>query len=375
MIVELILSAALVLGPPMGASPEGPAAPEEGELGDGEPGEGEPVEGEPGEGEPVEGEPGEGESGEGEPEEGEGEPGEGEPEEAIDVETEAIVEAASEAVQDRAVLERNNKEVPEFVRHLDALATVEGRLDTCGKAVQAEARMDLALAYLRVAGTCDANELTDDQLPELEYPRECAGAATPHDCAAYLLERAAEFGDSGPAGAEDPLAQAAGCPHAAESMSVERMFGGCVAQEYEAAVERWRASQGPPAPIVDGPRRINLPVPRWGSILGVSLGVGAIAAGAALVAIDGRCPGGHDPMTDIEQCPNVYNTDAGGAVLLSVGALAVLSMGAILTITEIQKKRGRGKASEAALRRRMDRVAAITGWQAPRLRLRPQRRL
>ncbi|HLT38552.1 MAG TPA: hypothetical protein VK034_19830, partial [Enhygromyxa sp.] len=188
------------------------------------------------------------------------------------------------------------------------------------------------------------------------------------DCAGQLLERAAEFGDSGPAGAEDPLAQAAGCPHAVESMTVERMFGACVAEEYQAAVERWRASQAPPPE--DKPR-INLDVPRWGSILGVSLGVGAIAAGAALVAIDGRCPGGQDPMTDIEECPNIYNTDAGGAVLISVGALAVLSMGAILTITEIQKKRGKSNANTTAMRRRMDRAAAVTGWRSPRLQLRP----
>jgi hypothetical protein len=362
-IVELILSAALVFGPPIADGPaEGPVAPEEGEASEGAPEEGVAEEGEPEEGEP---------------EEGELDPdAEASEAEALEAETQAIVEAASEAVQDRAVLERNKREVPEFVRHLDALASVQDRLDTCGKAVQAEARMDLALAYLRIAGTCDAAEVDDEQpVPELEYPRECASATNPQDCAGYLLERAAEFGDSGPAGAEDPLAQAAGCPHAAESMSVERMFGSCVAQEYEAAVERWRASQSPPEPVDEPRRGIDLGVPRWGSVLGLSLGVGAIAAGAVLVAIDGRCPGGHDPMADIEQCPNIYNTDAGGAVLISVGALAVVSMGAILTITEIQRKRGKSRTSEAALRRRMDRVGAITGWQAPRLRLRPPRRL
>lgn len=350
MIVELMLSAALILGPPMGAPDEGEG--DQGEL-DVEPGSDD----------------------HGEPEE----PEEPEELEELDAETAAIIGAAADAVQDRAVLERNNREVPEFVRHLDALASVEARLDTCGRAVQAEARMDLALAYLRISGTCDAAEAGDEDrpMPELQYPRECASATTPRECAGLLLERAAEFGDSGPAGAEDPLAQAAGCPHATESMSVERMFGSCVAQEYDAAVERWRASQVPP-PIDEPPPPPDtgrkLEVPRWGSILGLSLGVGAIAAGAALVAIDGRCPGGHDPMTDIEQCPDIYNTDVGGAVLISVGALAVISMGAILTITELQKKKGRSKTNEATLRRRMDRVAAFTGWQAPRLQLRPPRR-
>jgi hypothetical protein len=350
-IVELSLSAALILGPPIGDQLEGPAAPPEVEPSE--------------------------DDGDDEDDEEDDEDEEDEDAAAAAAEVAAIVRAAADAVQDRAVLERNNREVPEFVRHLDALATVEDRLDTCGRAVQAEARMDLALAYLRISGTCDADEAGDDRPhPELQYPRECAGINSPRDCAAYLLERAAEFGDSGPAGAEDPLAQAAGCAHAAESMSVERMFGSCVAQEYDAAVERWRASQAPPPPTVDEPRRrIDLGVPRWGSILGLSLGVGAIAAGATLVAIDGRCPGGHDPMTDIEQCPDIYNTDAGGAVLLSVGALAVLSMGAILTVTEIQRKKGRGSSSEAKLYRRMQRVSAVIGWQAPRLQLRPSRRL
>lgn len=340
MIVELMVSAALILGPPVGEGPaEGPVAPSEAEAGEGET----------------------------------GETGETDELAAVDADTAAIVEAAAEAAQDRAVLERNNKEVPEFVRQLDALATVEDQLDTCGRAVQAELRMDLALAYLRVAGACDAGDAAEDEAPppDLQYPGECSTVANPRDCAGHLLERAAEFGDSGPAGAEDPLAQAAGCPHAVESMTVERMFGACVADEYQAAVERWRASQTPTTD--DGGRKINLDVPRWGSILGVSLGVGAIAAGAAMVAIDGRCPGGGDP-TDIDACPDVYNTDAGGAVLISVGALAVLSMGAILTITEIQKKKGRSNANVTAMRRRMDRVSAITGWQAPRLQLRLSRR-
>jgi hypothetical protein len=263
--------------------------------------------------------------------------------------------------------------VPEFVRHLDALATVEDRLDTCGKAVQAELRMDLATAYLRAAGTCDADDAAGPEQtpPELSYPSECTEANDPNSCASHLLERAAEFGDSGPGGAEDPLAQAAGCPHAAEAMSVERMFGTCVAEEYGLAVERWRESQVP-EPVE--PDRKPLDVPRWGSILGISLGAAAIAGGAVLVAIDGNCKGGGDPM-DVEACPNVYNTDAGGAVLISVGTLAVLSMGTILTITEIQAKKKGNSGKTAVMRRRMDRVAAITGWQAPRLQLRSPRRL
>jgi hypothetical protein len=310
-------------------------------------------------------------------------PAEG-PSPAVDDEQLAtIVREAGAAAQDRAVLERNGEEIVEFVAQLDALAGVEDRLDTCARAIQAELRMDLALAYLRVSGTCSEGE--DVEPAALVFPRECASATTPDACAALLLEGAAAFGASGPAGAEDPLAQAAGCPHAAESMSVERMFGGCVLDEYGAAVERWRASQVEAeveAPVEDHEQPRGLAVPRWASITGIGLGVGVLAAGATLVAIDGRCPNGSDPRVDFEGCPSVYNTQAGGAVLISVGALAVISMSTVLAITELKAKRAGQRETTAGLRlrrrlERFDRVtsspgfAAVTGWQAPRLRLRP----
>jgi hypothetical protein len=314
-------------------------------------------------------------------------PAEG-PSPAVDDEQLAtIVRAAGIAAQDRAVLERNGEEIVEFTAQLDALAQVEERLDTCARAIQAELRMDLALAYLRASGTCGEGEGEAGAGGEVDpgslaFPRECAAVATPDACAARLLEGAVAFGESGPAGGEDPLAQAAGCPHAAESMSVERMFGGCVVEEYGAALERWRASQQLADP--DDHRREGraLAVPRWASITGIGLGVGVLAAGATLVAIDGRCPNGGDPRVDFEACPSVYNTEAGGAVLISVGALAVISMSAVLAITEVRAKRAgqRGTTARLRLRRRLDRwdrvtsspgFAAVTGWQAPRLQLRP----
>lgn len=280
----------------------------------------------------------------------------------------AIVDAAATAAQDRAVLERNGRELSEFVRQLDALREVDDRLDTCAAAIQAELRLGLALAYLRAAGTCGDGEV-EVEASELEYPRECGAATNPNDCASQLLEAAAAFGDRGPAGAEDPLAQAAGCPHAAESMTVERMYGACVAEEYALAVERWRDRARP----IDDERARGreLAVPRWASITGIGLGVGAIAAGATLVAIDGTCPNGGDPRVDLDTCPSVYNTDAGGAVLISVGALATISMSAILAITEVRAKRAGQRGRAARLQRGLAGVAAVTGWPAPRLQLRP----
>src|SRR6188768_4273406 len=66
----------------------------------------------------------------------------------------AIVEAAAQAAKDRAWLERNNQDIPEYVKHLDALADVGAELDTCDGAIRAELRMALALAYLKAAGDC-----------------------------------------------------------------------------------------------------------------------------------------------------------------------------------------------------------------------------
>jgi len=336
-IVELLVSAALLLGPPVAEGPaEGPA--DEGPADEG----------------PADEEPNEVEA----------------PDEAIAV----IVEAAARAVQDRAVLERNNREVPEYVAQLDALAPVSDELDTCGQAVQAELRMNLALAYLRVAGTCSDGTEADEarSADQLQFPDECGAAPTASDCAASLLERAAAFGDAGPAGAEEPLAQAAGCAHAADSMSVEQMFGVCVAEQYEQAVDRWHASQVPEPELVELAPSSKFDVPRWGSILGLSLGVGVLAVGASLVAIDGRCPGGGDPMVDFADCPDIYNTNAGGVALISVGALAVLGMGTILVITELRNNKSSRRS--AAMHRRMARVEAFTGWRAPSLQPRPRLR-
>jgi hypothetical protein len=288
----------------------------------------------------------------------------------------SIVEAAAQAAKDRAWLERNNQDIPAYVEHLDALADVGDELDTCDGAIRAELRMALALAYLKAAGDCtEAGDTVDavEQAPgegpadadapvgvgELPMPvLECFEAASPRECSNRLLEYVAEFAAQSPAGTDAPFAQAFGCPHAVAEMSVEQMFGTCMVGEYDEAVERWNDQ----LPVEEEePEDVEVwPVPRWASIAGISGGAALVIVGAVLLGIDGKCPGGYDPVTEVDQCPSVYNTDVGGGVLVGVGAVAIIGMGTVLTITEIQRSK-QGKQRPSALRRRIDRAEALTG--------------
>jgi hypothetical protein len=280
----------------------------------------------------------------------------------------AIVEAAAQAAKDRAWLERNNQDIQAYVQHLDALADVSAELDTCDAAIRAELRMALALAYLKAAGDCaedgDTVDAPDEAAPavepvgELPLPvLECFEVLGPRECADRLLEHVAEFAEQGPAGTDAPFSQAFGCPHAVAEMSVEQMFGTCMVAEYDQAVTRFTGR----APVDDQPKDVQVwPVPRWASIAGISGGAAMVIAGAVLLGIDGKCPGGHDPVTEVDQCPSVYNTNVGGGVLVGVGAVVMVGMGTVLTITEIQRSK-QGKQRPSALRRRIDRAEALTG--------------
>lgn len=274
------------------------------------------------------------------------------------------VQAAAQAAKDRAWLERNNRDIDEYVRHLDALADIGPQLDACGKAIQAELRMALALAYLKVAGTCsevgDASaEPVPAVEPDVELPMpvlECIEAEGPSQCAQWLLERVAEFAAAGPGGPKAPFSQAFGCPHAVAEMSVEQMFGSCMVGEYEQAVDRWEANSS--TPVED---EVEVwPVPRWASIAGVSGGAVMLIGGAIALGLDGKCPGGYDPVTEVDACPSIYDTNVGGGVFVGLGTVVMLGMGAVLTITEIQRSK-QGKTRPSALRRGLDRAQAATG--------------
>jgi hypothetical protein len=290
----------------------------------------------------------------------------------------AIVEAAAQAAKDRAWLERNNQDIDEYVKHLDALADVSAELDACDGAIRAELRMALALAYLKSVGDCAEDGDTIDAPDEAAAPvepgelplpvLECFEAVSPRQCADRLLEHVAEFAEQGPGGTEAPFSQAFGCPHAVAEMSVEQMFGTCMVGEYEQAVTRWSEQAGSET---QDDREVEVwPVPRWASIAGISGGAAMVIVGGVLLGIDGKCPGGHDPVTEVDQCPSVYNTNVGGGVLVGVGTVVMLGMGTVLTITEIQRSK-QGKQRQSAFRRRIDRAEQLTGLRLslPRPRL------
>lgn len=273
-------------------------------------------------------------------------------------EVDDVVAAAAKAVEDRAYLERNDRVIDEYVGHLDALADVGRELDTCGQALQAELRMALALAYLELEGTCTDTDEPAARTGEMPMPvLECIDATGPSECAEALLDRVAEFAAKGQGGLEAPFSQAFGCAHAVAEMSVEQMFGACMVEQYAAASERFEAR---PAPREQGPTKV-WPVPRWAGIAGVSGGLAMIIGGAVMLGIDGKCPGGYDPVTQVEQCPSVYGTSEGGAALVSIGAIVTVGMGVVLTVTEIQRAKQGRSGRPSALRRKLERAQALTG--------------
>jgi hypothetical protein len=87
-------------------------------------------------------------------------------------------------------------------------------------------------------------------------------------------------------------------------------------------------------------------MPRWAEIVLMSAGAAAIGTGAALWAIDGRCPDGADP-TDTDACPRVYITKTAGIATLAAGGAVLLTGTIMLTVDEVRVGRQRG--SEVAL--------------------------
>lgn len=73
-------------------------------------------------------------------------------------------------------------------------------------------------------------------------------------------------------------------------------------------------------------------LPRWAEALTMVAGVGVLAAGAALTAIDGKCTGGGDIYT----CLRVWENQPQGYALIGLGAALVITSGVMLTIDEVR---------------------------------------
>jgi hypothetical protein len=105
------------------------------------------------------------------------------------------------------------------------------------------------------------------------------------------------------------------------------------------------------APRVDAqpepPQRHDRIMPRWAELGLLGVGVGLVAGGAALLAFDGRCPGGRDPVADAAACPKIYESTVGGLTTLGLGAALALSGGITLGIDEVRI--GRERSTRAML--------------------------
>lgn len=79
-------------------------------------------------------------------------------------------------------------------------------------------------------------------------------------------------------------------------------------------------------------------LPRWAGILGIGVGAAATIAGAVLIAMDGKCPGGGNPR-GADPCPDILNTDAVGIALTSIGAATLVGFSVALGVGEARQKK------------------------------------
>lgn len=92
-------------------------------------------------------------------------------------------------------------------------------------------------------------------------------------------------------------------------------------------------------------------LPRWSEAVLIAAGAVAVGVGAALLAIDGKCPGGVDPM-DVENCPEVYMSKTPGIASLAAGGAVLVVGGVLLTVDEVRVGRARGRTVQLGLRMR-----------------------
>jgi hypothetical protein len=101
-------------------------------------------------------------------------------------------------------------------------------------------------------------------------------------------------------------------------------------------------------PSADRRRRA---LPRWLEIGALVAGAAGVGVGAALLAIDGRCPGGGD-VEDPDACPDLYDTKTGGIVAISVGGAVMSAGGVMLVVDEVRVGRGGARSAVVGLRGR-----------------------
>lgn len=97
-----------------------------------------------------------------------------------------------------------------------------------------------------------------------------------------------------------------------------------------------------PPPPKPAPKRL---LPRWAEVVGLVAGAGLIITGGALLSSDGKCigAGSLDPMLDAQQCPELWESTAGGAASLALGAALAVTGGVMLVVDEVRVNGHEGK--------------------------------
>lgn len=98
-----------------------------------------------------------------------------------------------------------------------------------------------------------------------------------------------------------------------------------------------------PLPPAETPKRI---MPRWAEITMLVGGVAAIGVGAGLLAVDGKCPGGLDPVE--AQCTDVLGTGTAGIITMAAGGALMLTGVITLSVDEVRVNKQKGTQATLA---------------------------
>ena len=100
------------------------------------------------------------------------------------------------------------------------------------------------------------------------------------------------------------------------------------------------ACETPAGSAVTQPKRI---LPLWAEISVAVIGIGAVVAGGVMLGLDGKCPGGLDPVGDAAQCPEIYEGTVPGLVAVGIGSALVLTGTIVIAVDQVRVGKQRGR--------------------------------
>jgi hypothetical protein len=99
----------------------------------------------------------------------------------------------------------------------------------------------------------------------------------------------------------------------------------------------------PPAAVAPPPAPGKRILPRWAEISVTMIGVGAVVAGGVLLGLDGKCPGGQDPVAEASECPDLYEGTVSGIAAVAIGSAFVVLGGVTLAVDEVRVGNQKGR--------------------------------